>query len=335
MPSPDTLGRICDLVRAEGVRNLLQDLYARLKRQKALDPPAHGLMALTLDGHETHATFHRHCDGCLSRTIHTAKGDRIQYYHRLVVAQLSARDYCLLLDAEPIRPGEDEVGVGIRLLERLIIAYPRAFEVVRGDALYADSRFFNWALQHGKDALAVLKDDRRDLLTDARALFEQAPAVVMEDGRYRCWDIAGFTTWPQVKQPVRVVRSQETRTVHRQLDDQDEVQTSDWIWVTTLSPHRAPTRAVVQLGHARWGIENQGFNELVNRWYADHVYKHSSNAMLVFWLMAMVSLNLFLTFYHRNLKPAARKAASMLHISRLIAAELYLGWREGPARAPP
>ncbi|MEK7374449.1 MAG: transposase, partial [Thermodesulfobacteriota bacterium] len=285
-------------------------------------------------GHETHATFHRHCDGCLSRTIHTAKGDRIQYYHRLVVAQLSARDYCLLLDAEPIRPGEDEVGVGIRLLERLIIAYPRAFEVVRGDALYADSRFFNWALEHGKDALAVLKDDRRDLLTDARALFDQAPAVVVEDGRYRLWDIPGFTTWPQVKQPVRVVRRQETRTVHRQLDDKDEVQTSDWIWVTTLSPHRAPTRAVVQLGHARWGIENQGFNELVNRWYADHVYKHSSNAMLVFWLMAMVSLNLFLTFYHRNLKPAARKAASMLHISRMIAAELYLGWREGPARAP-
>ena len=92
---------------------------------------------------------------------------------------------------------------------------------------------------------------------------------------------------------------------------------------------------MVQLGHARWGIENQGFNELVNRWHADHVYKHSPTAMLVFWLMAMVGLNLFLAFYHRNLKPTARKAASMLHIARLIAAELYVGWQEGPARAPP
>ena len=109
----------------------------------------------------------------------------------------------------------------------------------------------------------------------------------------------------------------DTRTVRRQLNDREEAQTTEWVWVTTLSPHRAPTRAVVQLGHARWGIENKGFNELVNHWHADHVYRHASNAMLVFWLIAIVSLNLFLAFYHRNLKPAARKAASMLHIARL------------------
>ena len=74
MPSSDTLGRICSLVRPEGVRQLQQELYARLKRQKAVNPPSHGLMALILDGHETHATFRRHCPGCLERTIHTRRG---------------------------------------------------------------------------------------------------------------------------------------------------------------------------------------------------------------------------------------------------------------------
>jgi hypothetical protein len=46
-------------------------------------------------------------------------------------------------------------------------AYPRAFDVLFGDARYADSRFFNYALDHGKNALAVLKDERRDWLRDA------------------------------------------------------------------------------------------------------------------------------------------------------------------------
>ena len=56
-------------------------------------------------------------------------------------------------------------------------------------------------------------------------------------------------------------------------------------------------------------------------------------AMLVFWLLAMISLNLFLAFYRRNLKPAARVAASMLHVARQMAAELYGGIPAGLARA--
>jgi len=148
------------------------------------------------------------------------------------------------------------------------------------------------------------------------------------------WDIEGFTSWPQVTQPVRIVRSLEKRSVRRQLDHQVEELSSDWAWVTTLSKPRASTAAVTQLGHGRWTIENQGFNELVNRWYADHVYKHQPNAMLVFWLMAVACLNLFLAFYRRDLKPAARQAASMLQIARRIAAELFAAIPAGPARAP-
>jgi hypothetical protein len=41
--------------------------------------------------------------------------------------------------------------------------------------------------------------------------------------------------------------------------------------VTTLPKATAATGAVVQLGHGRWTIENQGFNEISNRWHADHV----------------------------------------------------------------
>jgi len=325
MPSADTIGRVGALADPTDVRALHHHVYSRLKRMKALEPPAHGLMAAVLDGHESHATFRRRCSGCLRRTVHTKRGDRTQYYHRHVALALLGRDSYLMLDAEPQQPGEDEVAAALRLLERALTRYPRAFDVLLADGLYADSRVFNTTLENGKDIIAVLKDDRRDLLQDARNLFEQtAPVVVVEGNCQQArWDMEGFTSWPQVQKPVRVVRSLERRTVRRQLDGQPEDLESDWVWVTTLSKTRALTDAVVQLGHSRWSIENEGFNEMVNRWHADHVYKHEPAAMLVFWLLAMVCLNLFLALYRRNLKPALRKAVSMLHVSRLIAAEVY------------
>ena len=148
------------------------------------------------------------------------------------------------------------------------------------------------------------------------------------------WDIEDFTSWSQVNCPVRVVRSCETRTVRRQLDGREKDSPSNWVWVTTLSARQASTRTVVKFGHRRWAIENEGFNELTTRQHGDHVYKHDPQAMLTFWLMAMLCMNVFLAFYSRNLKPELREASSMLHISRLIAAELYNSIPSGPARTP-
>jgi len=337
LPSADTLGRVASQVEISDLRAVQQQVYVRLKRGKALPAPVHGLIAAVVDGHESHATFRRHCPGCLTRTIHAAGGDRTQYYHRHVSLQLVGADWTLLVDAEPQRPGEDEVAAALRLLERVLARYPRAFEVLVADGLYADPRVFNFVFTHGKDILAVLKDNHPALLEDARSLFA---TLTPTSGRYRLrtcqwWDLVGFTTWPQVAASIRIVRSVETWSVQRQRDGQVEPQQTEWFWVTTLAPTPAPTAAVVQLGHARWAIENAGFNELVTRWHADHVYRHEPTALLVFTLLAMLCLNVFLMFYRRDLKPAARQAASRLHVARLITAELYGARRAASPRAPP
>jgi len=336
LPSADTVGRVCAQVDLDGVRRIARQVYARLKRGKALAPPAHGLMAAVLDGHESHATYRRCCRGCLQRTIETRHGPQVQYYHRHVTLQLVGLDLTLLLDAEPIRPQEGEVSAAIRLLDRVLEDYPRAFDVILGDGLYANSTFFNYVLNRGKHALAVLKDEARDLWTDAQSLFARVPPVRMRRGRWEadCWDLEGFTSWPQVQQPVRVMQSHERTTVRRQLDGREEFAEARWAWVTTLPQTQASTRAVLDLGHRRWAIENEGFNELSTRQHADHVYRHHEQAMLVFLLLTMICCNVLAAFYRRDLKPALRERASMLHISRLVAAELYQT-RAGRPLVPP
>ena len=74
----------------------------------------------------------------------------------------------LLVDLEVQRPGEDEVTTALRLLERVVQAYPHAFKVVLADALYAEARFVNFLFSHRKHVLIVLKDERRDLYRDPR-----------------------------------------------------------------------------------------------------------------------------------------------------------------------
>ena len=338
MPSADSIGRICGSMDLSDVRALTHQIYSRLKRMKALEPPSHGLMLAVVDGHETTASRRRCCPECCQRILHTQAGDVVEYYHRYAVMRLVGRDLALMLDAEPVRPGEDELAASRRLVERVVQMYPRAFDVVAGDALYANTEWFKFILAHGKEALAVLKDNRPNLLADARTLFDALPARAEDtvgNVRRRFWDHDGFTSWPDLADRVRVVRSLETRTVRRQLNKQEEELSSDWLWATTLSKDRAITSAVVDIGHGRWSIENQGFNELANRWYADHVYKHQPTALLVFFLFALLCLNVFAAFYGRNLKPAVRQAVTMLHVAQLIAAELYTGLVAGPTRAPP
>jgi len=328
--SADTLGRVHAGLEADGLRAGLRHVYDCLKRNKAL-PDDQGWAIAVVDGHESSASYLRCCPGCLERTLHTSGGDRTQYYHRQVTLMLlpgapsGRQPLRLLLDAEPQRAGEDEVTTALRLLKRALSTYPRAFDLVLADALYATAPFFNFLLQRGKHALVVLKDERRDLYQDVAGLLDQTPS---QPGSYRdrqcCWwDFSDLHSWPQVQAPVRVVRSLETYSIRRQLDGHKVVQTSDWLWVTTAPATQLFTHQVVRFGHQRWDIENYGFNELITGWDADHVFRHHPNAIECFLLVAFLAFNIFHAFLLLNLKPAVRAGRTTIFWAMRIAADLY------------
>lgn len=330
--SADSIGRVNALMDAEGLRQGLHHIYDRLKRNKAL-PDHRGIGVAVVDGHESHTSYLQHCAGCLERTIHTGNVDRTQFYHRHVTLMLlpAARPGCeplrLLLDHEPQRAGEDEVATALRLLGRVIGSYPRAFDLVLADALYATAPFFNFLLSHNKHALTVLKDDRRNLYQDAVALFATVPSKAGFCRNRSClwWDFPDLPTWPQVQTPVRVIRSLETYSVKRQLDGKEELKTSDWVWATTLPFQTVSTERAVGFGHQRWDIENHGFNELVHGWHADHIYRHDPNAIECFLLMAFLACNIFHAFFMLNLKPEIRNHRTQAFWRIFMSAEIYAG----------
>jgi len=324
-PSADTLARVSAGMDPDALRAELHALYSCLKRNKALAAPWHGLVSLVLDGHESTASYLRTCAGCLTRTIHTSAGDREQHYHKYVAASLVGEGFHVFVDLEELAPGETEVTAALRLLTRVRAAYPRAYDVVVADAFYAQAPFFQAVIASGKDVLVVLKQEERDLYKDAMALCETvAPTNLVRDRTsVTAWDIENLTSWPALGRPVRVVRTTETTRVKRQATDEIEERRAEWMWVTTLSKTRAPTKAVVDLGHGRWDIENRGFNEGANDWHLDHVYRHEPTAMRVLALFTMLAMNVLHAFHRLNLKPPLRRRYTLRHVAKLVAAEIY------------
>jgi hypothetical protein len=324
MPSDDSLGRVCAQLHPETLRTGLHHVYTRLKRNKALNGIG-GLTVAVLDGHESHASYWRHCPGCLERTVHSQAGDRRQYYHRNVTLMLLGEKLRLLLDVEPQRPGESELETALRLLERVLALYPRAFQLLLADAYYALAPFINYLWSHRKYVLLVLKDERRDLYQDVVALFPLHPPVRARYRKRDClwWDVQELTSWPQVLTPLRVVRSLEQCWLKRQATKEATRQSCEWMWLTNLPPALASTALVVRLGHGRWDIENHGFNELVNGWHADHVYKHHPVAIEALSLVAFLAFNLFHAFLTLNLKPELREGKTETFWAHLMAAEVY------------
>jgi hypothetical protein len=325
-PSADTIGRVACTSDTSPLRGALRHLYKELKRGKVLHSAFHlSLLSLILDGHECFCSYRRHCRDCLERTIKQADGPtRVQYYHRHVTAVLMCERFSLLLDMEMQKPKEGEVSCAMRLFKRLMENYPRAFDIVSADGLYAQKPFIKLVRKHHKHCLVVLKDDRRDLMQQAHRQFAKVnPTVVQSGGKVqrRIWDAEIRARWAETDICIRVVRSHEVSYVRRQLTKQKEAKCTEWIWACTLSKQQLPTEALVYAGHRRWDIENHCFNELVNTWHADHTYRHDATAITVFWLFAMIVYNIFHAFYWLNLKQPIRDELDKIDIAKQIEAD--------------
>ena len=326
LPSSDDLAYVSERLDADDLRVCLGQVYSRLMRNKVL-VPGHGLALAAVDGHEIGSSYKRCCDCCLKRRIEVGDGTKVQYYHRLVAFQIIAGDFRLMLDLELQRPGEDEVAASLRLLRRVIENHPRCFDVLVADAIYLRPPMLGFVRERGKHLIAVLKENQAELLQEARVLMEpmlaRCPVDEKSSKTIELRDLEGFTT-ETIDEAVRVVWSRET-TVRRERiagERQSRTTTSDWLWATTLPQSLATPGTVAAHGHDRWKIENEGFNELVTHWHANHYFHHHPNTILVLWLMLFTAHAVFHCFLERNLQPALRGAHTAIYFAGQMAASL-------------
>ena len=156
---------------------MLAQVNRRLKHNKALEScKINGLLFLSLDANECFHSRSRCCPTCCQRELEETddqghKHPVIEYYHRYVFAQINEPTFNVLLDGEPIRPGEGEAEAALRLLGRLCRLYGvRFFDAVTVDSWYVQGPFLKAVEKLGWGWMVVLKQERMEVLQEARAL---------------------------------------------------------------------------------------------------------------------------------------------------------------------
>lgn len=134
---------------------------------------------------------------------------------------------------------------------------------------------------------------------------------------YRVWDHQIEGCWDGYGKKVRVIVSEETTAKRAHACDgvgwEEKTEVANWMWVTNLfEDFSGDLKNTVKVCHSRWQIENSCFNETVNTWKADHIYRHSANAIIAFLLLLFTCVNIFNIFLTRNIKDRAIKTKVFL-----------------------
>ena len=312
----EIFGYVTERMQPEDWRQNQARVAKELKRNKALEScKIKGLLWLSLDANEHFASFSRTCECCCRRQVEITgpDGKKIkvtEYYHRYVFAHISGPQFNLLLDVEPILPGEEECAAALRLLGRIRRIYgPRFFDGVTVDGWYAKGPFLRALDKLGWRWVVVLKRQDMEVYQEGIQLSQgQKPCAAFRDqerGRQvQLWEVKNlrFSDGYTKAKSVRVVRSEEHWTERRVVGGHKcaKAQQSQWLWAACEGLSGYAAEVVYQAGHRRWGIENQAFNQLTQRYHLTHCYHHDPTSMLVQMLILVFAFTLFTAFAHHS-----------------------------------
>lgn len=302
--SDDALGYVLEKGVPQDWRRVLVAVNRTLKANKQLESAKiGGLLVVAIDANEQFKSRSRCCPACCQRQIKIGNDsgqeeEVTEYYHRQVYAQINGPEVSVILDLEPVGPGEDEAAAALRMLGRMRRLYGvRFFDAVTVDAWYTKGPFILGVEKLGWSVISVLKQERYEIHQEVTALLpHQAALRWEEDGRQietREVQNLDFTD-PRLGK-MRVVVSQEQWTQTEVIGGK-RVRTpkqSHWRWLVSGKLGGSTARTIHQIGHRRWGVENHAFNELTQHYGLEHCARHEPVAILVWLLIRVLGLVLF------------------------------------------
>lgn len=305
--SHDAFEYVAERLNLEDSRQSLASVAKRLKDNKALEScKINGLLFASLDANEHFHSRSRCCPCCCQREIEVLddngqKQTVIEYYHRYVFARINGPKHNVLLDLEPIRPGEAEAEAALRLLGRIRRVYGvRFFDAVTIDAWYVQGPFLKAVKKLGWMWQVVLKQERMEVFQEARQLSQgKKPEHEFHDkarGRnVQLWAVKDLSFTQGYGRPVWVAHSHESWTEKKIVGGEkiSRPKESDGWWMLDEELKDHPLEMAYHAGHRRWGIENKAFNELTQHYHLEHCYHHEPTAMLAQLLILMLGFVLF------------------------------------------
>jgi hypothetical protein len=323
----DRMAYVLERFRLEDWRGVLVATNQILKRNKVFESAKiHGLLTVAIDANEQFNSRHRCCEACCQRQVKVKSPqgqiqELTEYYHRFVCAQLQGPNWSVVLDLEPIGPGEEEAAAAVRLLERMRRLYgPRFFDVVTVDAWYATGPLCKAVQRLGWGLVAVLKQERYEIYQEATSLLKGAQPISWQwqERDIELREVKDLAFTDPALGTMRVVQAHEQwQQAQQQGGRKTRVnRQSFWRWLVSRELDGYPASVIWRIGHARWGIENHTFNELTRHYHLEHCPHHQPVAIVAWLLILVLALNLFEWFARIHSKLWRARTLTLLEIAR-------------------
>lgn len=323
----DTLAYVVERYRLEDWREILVATNRTLKRNRAFEEAKiGGLLAVAIDANEQFKSRHRCCEACCRRRVkvHDRAGQEVEvdeFYHRMVYAHLQGTQFDVVLDVEPIRPGEDEAAAALRMLGRMRRLYgPRFFDVVTVDAWYTKTPFIRAVRRLGWAVVSVLKQERFSAYQEASTLAaaRKAERFAWEDRLIAVREVRDLTLAEEGQEPTRVVLADEEWTQTQRIAGRRvrKAMKTHWRWTASPELDPYPVKVIWRIGHQRWAVENHVFNELTQYYHLEHCPHHHPVAILAWLLILVLGFNLFEVFVRLHGKLWQRGKVSLLDLAK-------------------
>jgi hypothetical protein len=295
-----------------------------------------GRAIVAVDGHELFASEHRSCRECRTRNVKKKrKGEMVtvtEYFHSAAFAQHIGAHPALVLDFEPLDPGENELFPTYRLLERMAAVYGRRIGIIVADGAFDGEPFRNRCRNAGWHYVIRCKKINQDPgKTAVAALNRRDPERARPDQSYQAPDGTLYECWEETHHGWRYVDCRRTRIVGGRTEIQQGA------CVTDLPADTTPPVAVAMIMEARWSIENTGFHELAGAWHFDRAFAHVGrpNAVWAIVLLALLAYNAFQAYVYRQLGLEAGQPSRTLKALGFDLWESLATITHSIARAPP
>jgi hypothetical protein len=138
------------------------------------------------------------------------------------------------------------------------------------------------------------------------------PHQVFDYGKARVeiWDADDFDPWTSLRwETVRVVRYRQQTT---------DGTVCEAYWLTDFSRHGVSSRAIFRMAKSRWEIENQGFNDVKNRYGFEHICHHEAHSLLLVSLLTCLAMTIERLYRIRYLHRGTRPVLSAISLWQIL-----------------
>ncbi len=309
----------------EGIKNLIPEELKKINvkivkksrenkiyRQGSID----GLVVVGIDGVETFGSYKKDWKNSYKTKIKVKKYNKgkeeteEREYHKQInlVAKIVGKKPGLILDYEKItdkgKNGKQqyEPDVGITLLRRIRKEYGRMIDIIVGDAIYLNKKFIKELLGMDYQCVLRLKDNNSSIIEDAEGIFKtkkpeewkktrkEVNTNIHNERKIKAW--TDVFEYEGIK--VRVVKFEERYNKTKKEEQVDVI----YVMSTDIN---ISVQTINKIIHARWDIENNGFNELKNYWNMKHCFISDENAIDVMIETIIISYNLWEMYLYQHL----------------------------------